>query len=87
MTENKYQAKLIKKLEKMFPGCIIMKTDTAYRQGLPDLLILVERIIGLRWKSRLLERQSHNPIKVITLSNWMTCHLLLIFTPKMKRRF
>ena len=40
MTENKYQAKLIKKLERMFPGCIIMKTDSGHRQGLPDLLIL-----------------------------------------------
>ena len=43
MTENKYQAKLIKKLEKMFPGSIIMKTDTGHRQGLPDLLILYKR--------------------------------------------
>ena len=24
----------------MFPGCVIMKTDTSYQQGLPDLLIL-----------------------------------------------
>ena len=40
MTENKYQAKVIKKLEKMFPGCIIMKTNEQHRQGLPDLLIL-----------------------------------------------
>lgn len=40
MTENKYQAKIIKKLEEMFPGCIITKMDTDYRQGLPDLLIL-----------------------------------------------
>jgi len=40
MTENQYQAKLIKKLEKMFPGCIVMKTNEQHRQGLPDLLIL-----------------------------------------------
>jgi hypothetical protein len=40
MRENKYQAKVIKKLEKMFPGCIIMKTDSSYRQGLPDILII-----------------------------------------------
>jgi len=24
----------------MFPGCLIMKTNEAHRQGLPDLLIL-----------------------------------------------
>ena len=43
MTENKYQAKIIKKLEEMFPGCMIMKTDSAYRQGMPDLIILWEK--------------------------------------------
>jgi hypothetical protein len=40
MLENRYQAKLIKKLEIMFPGCFIMKTDPSYRQGMPDLVIL-----------------------------------------------
>jgi hypothetical protein len=40
MTENKYQAKIIAKLEDMFPGCLITKIDTSFRQGLPDLLIL-----------------------------------------------
>jgi hypothetical protein len=40
MTEAQYQAKIIKKLERMFPGCIIHKMDTAYRQGIPDLIIL-----------------------------------------------
>lgn len=40
MTESEYQAKLIKKLYKMFPGCIITKTDTQYQQGFPDLFII-----------------------------------------------
>jgi len=40
MTENKYQARLIKRLEEMFPGCVIIKLDPIYRQGLPDLLLL-----------------------------------------------
>lgn len=40
MLESTYQAKLIKKLNRMFPGCIIMKNDESYRQGIPDLLIL-----------------------------------------------
>lgn len=39
MTENQYQARLIKKLKVRFPGCMIIKVD-AYRQGLPDLIIL-----------------------------------------------
>jgi hypothetical protein len=40
MTENRYQARLIKRLEEVFPGCIVLKTDTSYQQGFPDLLIL-----------------------------------------------
>ncbi len=35
-----YQAQLIKDLHALFPGCIILKNDTDYLQGLPDLLIL-----------------------------------------------
>ena len=40
MRENAYQAKLIKKLENLFPGCVIIKNDANYRQGVPDLIIL-----------------------------------------------
>lgn len=40
MLESKYQAKLIKNLKKMFKGCIVLKTDPNYKQGIPDLLIL-----------------------------------------------
>lgn len=40
MTENQYQAKLIRKLKKMFPGCEILKNDSGYRQGILDLTIL-----------------------------------------------
>jgi hypothetical protein len=40
MTENQYQAQLIKKLEKMFPGCMIFKMDPSYQQGIPDLVML-----------------------------------------------
>lgn len=42
MLESKFQAKLIKKLKELFPGCIITKTDSGYLQGIPDLLILYE---------------------------------------------
>lgn len=40
MAENKYQAKVIKKLERLFPGCIILKNDASYKPGFPDLTIL-----------------------------------------------
>ena len=38
--ERDFQAKLIKEIKSIFPGCIVMKTDPTYIQGLPDLLIL-----------------------------------------------
>ena len=40
MLENKFQANLIKKLKQEFPGCIVMKNDASYIQGIPDLLVL-----------------------------------------------
>lgn len=40
MTENQYQAQLIKKLSGMFPGCVILKNDAAYQQGILDLTVL-----------------------------------------------
>lgn len=42
MLERVYQAKLIKKIRKEYPNCMILKTDPGYIQGLPDLLILNE---------------------------------------------
>lgn len=45
MLEREYQSRLIKKLRRLFPGCIILKNDTDYLQGIPDLLILY----GCRW--------------------------------------
>lgn len=40
MLESDFQAKLIRELKDMFPGCIVMKNDPSYIQGIPDLLIL-----------------------------------------------
>lgn len=39
MAENAYQAKLIRKLKRLFPGCEILKNDAKYRQGILDLTI------------------------------------------------
>lgn len=40
MLENKFQSKLIKEIKNEFPGCIVLKNDPTYIQGVPDLLIL-----------------------------------------------
>ena len=40
MTENQYQAKLIRTLKDLFPGCEILKNDSGYKQGILDLTLL-----------------------------------------------
>jgi hypothetical protein len=42
MLENKYQSNLIRRLKDRFPGCIVLKNDSSYIQGIPDLIILYE---------------------------------------------
>jgi hypothetical protein len=39
MRESVYQSRIIKRLERMFPGCVILKNDPGYKQGIPDLTI------------------------------------------------
>ena len=38
--ESEFQAALIHEIEKMFPGCFVLKNDPTYIQGIPDLTIL-----------------------------------------------
>lgn len=40
MLENKFQSNLIKEIKKEFPGCMVLKNDSSYIQGVPDLLVL-----------------------------------------------
>lgn len=40
MKESKFQKKLIEEIKEKFPGCIVLKNDCNYIQGIPDLLIL-----------------------------------------------
>lgn len=40
MRESVFQSRLIKRLRVLFPDCIIMKNDSGYLQGIPDLTIL-----------------------------------------------
>lgn len=52
MLERDYQRQLIRELREMFPGCLILKNDTDYLQGIPDLLILYrDRWAALEVKS------------------------------------
>lgn len=40
MLEREFQAKLIRDIHNRFPGCIVMKNDSGYLQGIPDLTVL-----------------------------------------------
>lgn len=58
--ENEYQAKLIKKLKKMFPGCMVLKNDANYIQGIPDLLVLF-RNMWAALECKRFKAASHRP--------------------------
>ena len=62
MLESQFQAKLIKELKKLFPGCIVMKSDSGYLQGIPDLLILFnDKWAALECKSNTLAQKATEP--------------------------
>ena len=45
MLEREYQGQLIRRLKNLYPSCVILKNDTRYIQGIPDLTVLY----GERW--------------------------------------
>lgn len=53
MVESAFQKKVIDEIKMRFPGCVVMKNDSSYIQGIPDLTILY----GNRWAS--LECKQH----------------------------
>lgn len=58
--ERDFQAKLIVELKVRFPGCIVLKNDSSYIQGIPDLLVLYKD----RWATLECKRSttaSHRP--------------------------
>lgn len=59
MKESDFQAKLIKELKDMFPGCIVEKQDSSHIQGIPDLIILY----GSKWAALECKRNSNSPIR------------------------
>lgn len=44
MLESQFQAQVIKDLQAEFPGCVVLKNDPNYLQGVPDLTMF--------WKDR-----------------------------------
>ena len=55
--ENEFQAKLISEIRERFPGCLVLKNDPNYIQGIPDLTVLY----GTKWAA--LECKQHRNAK------------------------
>lgn len=58
--ESKFQSALIKELKVIFPGCVVLKNDPTYCQGIPDLLVLYND----RWamlECKRTSKASHRP--------------------------
>lgn len=67
--ERDYQADLIKKLKLIFPGCVVLKNDSGYKQGIPDLLILWQH----RWAAlevKLTADSPHQPNQDYYIDIW-----------------
>lgn len=45
MLENEYQSRLIRRIKHMLPGSMILKNDSGYLQGIPDLTVFYKN----RW--------------------------------------
>ena len=60
MRENKFQSKLIEELKDLFPGCIVLKNDPNYIQGIQDLTVLYEDKWALL-ECKKSEKASHQP--------------------------
>ena len=58
--ERDFQKNLIKDLKSIFSGCIVMKNDSSYIQGIPDILVLFKN----KWASlevKKAAKASHRP--------------------------
>lgn len=53
--EARFQSGLIRELKQRFPDCMVMKLDSNYIQGIPDLLVLW----GRQWATLECKRSEH----------------------------
>lgn len=55
--ESKFQKQLIDELRFQFEGCVILKNDSGYLQGIPDLLVLFQN----KWAMLECKRSANSP--------------------------
>lgn len=71
MLESIIQSKLIKELKETFPGCMVLKNDPDYIQGIPDIIVLHKN----KWatleckKSATAERQPNQEYYINTMND------------------
>lgn len=47
MLESKFQSELIERLKKTFVGCVVLKNDSGYLQGIPDLTVFYQNTYAI----------------------------------------
>lgn len=57
MKESEYQAGLIKRIKERFPDSIVLKNDSSYKQGIPDLTVLWKD----KWAALETKRSENSP--------------------------
>lgn len=57
--ERDYQIEVLSKVQDILPGCMILKNDSSYMQGIPDWLILYED----RWATLEIKRSAKAPFR------------------------
>lgn len=73
MLENRFKQNLVKELENLFPGCIVIHLDPTEYQGIPDLLILYKnKWASLEGKKSEREHRQPNQEYYVGLMNQMS---------------
>lgn len=81
--ENKFQAELIKDLKTRFPGCMVLKNDPDYIQGIPDLMVLKDdKWVALEVKKE--QKASHRPNQDYYISKMNAMSYAAFISPENK---
>lgn len=84
MLESEYQSRLIKKLNRLYPGCLILKNDSSYRKGIPDLVIF----FGDRWAFLEVKASAtapYQPLQEYYLEKLDEMHFASVIYPSIER--
>ena len=71
--EREFQAQLIRDVKSRFSGCMVMKLDSGYIQGIPDLLVLYhDKWATLECKKQLTAKRQPNQEHYVELMDRMS---------------